>query len=330
MNFVRAEPTHTYHNENYLSWFDKFFVKTRNHTDGMNQNMFNEDFQNIFRYADRHSNKLFDIKTNSDTLAHRLLDGFETQYNPRSTDERLKEVIEDIVQSFLSNGNAFYYLHDNDEKSDTRVVSYSFESIFRIAGYLFQYLPTRVEKDWERKEVKLRRELRLLNVNKALCFVWSVSFRRRISIQNRVLAALDKHDGSVALSFLARATLENPYPRSDFNFKQWRDAQDLALYKATRQTGWNGRKYDSQKRSDFFDCHRLIRFRRNQLGLRDQILLQLSSELTRVGRSYSKNFHLELSPSEALPSVSQLDDLAARLSREEVGFSEVMDYCFKT
>lgn len=329
MKLTRAEPIHTHHHGNYLSWFDKLFVKVRDHTEGMNQHMFKEDFQNIFRHSNRTSEELFGIKTNNDTLAHRLLDGFETQSSPRSIDEKLTEITEEIAQSLLSNGKAFYYLHDNSEKAEMHIVSYNGESIIRIARCVFQFLPKRVEKNWDKDDLERQRELRLLNAKKTLCFGWPSPIRRIIFSQKRVLASLDKNNGSIAMGFLPQATLGNPNPRSDFDFKHWRDAQDFALYKATRQTGWNGRKHDSRKRSDFFDCHRLIRFRRNQLNFRDSILRQLGCELTRVGQHYLNGFQLEISTTEALPTVSHLDDLDDRLSREEVGFSEIVDYCFK-
>ncbi|MFG5383828.1 hypothetical protein [Yoonia sp. R2-816] len=63
--------------------------------------------------------------------------------------------------------------------------------------------------------------------------------------------------------------------------------------------------------------------------LRDALLQQLSDELSRVGRYYSRGFRIEISPTDALPSVEDLDELKAKLSREEVGFSEVLDFCFE-
>lgn len=74
--------------------------------------------------------------------------------------------------------------------------------------------------------------------------------------------------------------------------------------------------------------HRLIRFRRNQLLLRDNILSQLSSEISRVGKFYQSEFSIEISGTDQLPSVAHLNKLEARLAREEVELNEVIDYCF--
>jgi len=73
----------------------------------------------------------------------------------------------------------------------------------------------------------------------------------------------------------------------------------------------------------------LIRFRRNQLLLRDDILKQLSCELSRVGKGYKAEFSVEISRTDELPSVAYLNELEVRLAREEVGFNEIIDYCYK-
>ncbi|MCX5569003.1 hypothetical protein OSH07_07335 [Kaistia sp. K-TC2] len=153
------------------------------------------------------------------------------------------------------------------------------------------------------------------------------AIRRMRPKQNRTLAVLDKHQFGV-VDFQPQASHENPNPTNHFDFSVWRDTQERALYRSTRATGWNGRKYDSSKRSDFFDCHRLIRFRRNQLVLRDDILSQLSAGLTRVGKGYNANFSVQISRTDKLPSVAHLNELEARLTREEASFTEIIDYCF--
>jgi hypothetical protein len=152
--------------------------------------------------------------------------------------------------------------------------------------------------------------------------------KRMLSAQNKVLAVLDKHQFGVS-NFHPQATHENPNPTNHFDFHAWRDTQERAFYRATRSTGWSGRKYDSSKCSDFLNCHRLLRFRRNQLLLRDDILNQLSGELSRVGKGYNTDFSVEISCTDELPSVAQLNELEVRLAREEVGFNEIIDYCYK-
>jgi len=152
--------------------------------------------------------------------------------------------------------------------------------------------------------------------------------KRILSIQNRILDALDKHQLNVT-NLSPEPTHENPEPINHFDFSIWRDTQERALYRATRGTGWNGRKYDSSKRSDFFDCHRMIRFRRNQLFLRDEILRQLSVELSRIGRGYNAEYNIEIHGSNNLPNINRLDELEASLTREEAGFTEIIEFCYE-
>ncbi|MCV5785031.1 hypothetical protein OFN20_29555, partial [Escherichia coli] len=83
------------------------------------------------------------------------------------------------------------------------------------------------------------------------------------------------------------------------------------------------------KCSDFFHYYRLIRFRRNQLILRDYILLQLGKELTRVGHRYNEDFNVVISPTSVLPQIDKLDEMESLLSREEIDFTEVSDYYYE-
>jgi hypothetical protein len=167
-----------------------------------------------------------------------------------------------------------------------------------------------------------------MDAAKVMRFDMPTSIKRMLSAQNRTLAVLDKHQFGGA-NYYTQPTHENPNPANHFDFHVWRDTQERALYRATQSSGWNGRKYDSAKRSDFFDCHRLIRFRRNQLMLRDDILNQLSGEFSRVGKGYKAEFSVEVSGTDELPSVAHLNELEMRLAREEVGFNEIIEYCYK-
>lgn len=329
MKITKSKPSHRHHfHEEILGYFDAIFLGSQNDQEGFNQQMFDEDFANIFHHSDRHAGDLFELQTNNEELTQRLLGKVKTRYGPCQVDETVREMVEEIARSLIWSGEAFYFLHDDHEKEETHIASYSSKNIFRFAGLTVQYLPKRFERHLDSEDTALGRELRLLDKSKILYFRLPTAMRRMLAAQNSVLASLDKYDGSTPLQFLPQATHENPNPTSDFDFRVWRDTIDLALYSATKTTGWNGRKYDSKKRSDFFDCHRLIRFRKNQLTLRDQILNQLSGELTRVGQHYRKGFRIRVLTTNILPSVSRLDDLEARLTREEAGFKEVIDYCF--
>lgn len=327
MKIVKSLPLHLYQfNDLQLSFIDKYFIRSQSERDTFNRRMFNEDFARIFNYVTNRRESLFNIDTNNDQLAKRLFENTKTRYGTRRIDEILRSMVEEIAESLVFYGTAFYFLHDSAAEEEIRIVPFGAIGVFRFLEIHFQWVPKRFVKYWDRDDEEFPRELRILDSSKLINFNMPRSISKMLLVQNRALAILDKHqhDGT---NFFLEATHENPTPKNDFNFVVWRDIQERVLFRSTRETGWNGRKYDSSKRSDFFDCHRLLRFRRNQLILRDHILNQLSNEFTRVGRQYDVDFHVTVTPTNAQPKVDELDDLKVRLSAEEVGISEVFDFC---
>lgn len=329
MKIFRAEPLRRHRFDgNRLGLLDRLFYKVEQERDGFNQRMFEEDFARIFNYADRNSGKLFSISSSDEKLTERLLSNVRTRYGPHPADKTVREWVEDIAQSLVWLGAAHYFLKDDAESGDIHIALFGSSGVAHLFGTHIQWVPRRTERHWDRDDEEVPREIRILDSAKVMCFVIPKAIKRMRSSQNRTLAVIDKHQFSVT-DFQPKATLENPNPTNHFDFSVWRDTQERALYRSTRGTGWNGRKYESSKRSDFFDCHRLIRFRRNQLALRDDILRQISAELTRVGKGYNAEFSVEISGTDKLPSVAHLDELEARLTREEASFTEIIDYCLK-
>ncbi len=329
MKIFRAMPSHWHRSiDEQIGLIDSLFVKHERQKPDFNRRMFDEDFAMLLDSMNRRSGNLFEIVSNDDELIQKLLGNVETRYAPHTVDETIREFVEEIAQSLIWFGRAYYYLHDDTEQEEIHVASFSSEGVVRLFGTHIQWVPKRMERHWDRDDKELPREIRILDATKVMRFDMPTSIKRMLSVQNRTLAILDKHQFG-ATNFQPQATHENPNPTNHFDFRVWQDTQERALYRATRSTGWNGRKYDLSKRSDFFDCHRLIRFRRNQLLLRDDILSQLSSELSRVGKGYESEFSVEISGTDELPSVAYLNELEVRLTREEAGFNEIIDYCYK-
>ena len=329
MKIHRAEPLLHYRVDYAdIGLLDRIFVKVKKETPHFNRRMFEEDFSRIFRHANRHGGKLFGIFSNDEELTERLLSNVRTRYGPHPIDKAIRELVEDIAQSLIWTGAAHYFLKDDAESDAINISSLGSSGIVHLFGTHIQWVSKRTVRHWDQDDEEVPREIRILDSAKILCFVMPRAIKCMISSQNRILAVIDKHQFG-ATDFQPRATHENPNPINHFDFTIWQDTQERALYRSTRATGWNGRKYDSSKRSDFFDCHRLIRFRRNQLLLRDDILSQLSAELSRVGKCYNPEFTVEVSGTDELPNVKSLNELEARLTREEVGFTEIIDYCLK-
>ena len=329
MKMIRAEPMRRHHiNDVRLGLIDRLLIKIEREKPDFNRRMFDEDFARLFRSINRQSGNLFKIVSNDDELTQRMLGNVKTRFLQNTVDETVRELVEEIAQSLIWFGTAYYFLQGDTEQGAVHLASFNSSGVFRLFGTHIQWVPRRTERKWDRDDEELPREVRILDAAKTMRFDMPKSIKHLLAAQRRTLAVLDKHQFRTT-DFQPQATHENPNPTNHFDFRVWRNAQERALYRATRGTGWNGRKYDSSKRSEFFDCCRLIRFRRNQLILRDDILRQLSVELSRVGKGYKAEFSVAISRTEQLPSVEHLNELEARLNHEEVGFTEIIDYCFK-
>lgn len=330
MKFSRSRPMlHFYNREAQIGLLDRVFIRNKSDEPGFNRRMFDEDFSFIFHYSDRQSGTLFDVTTSNQDLTERLLDSVDNRYSPYGVQETVQEWTEEIANTLIWSGKAYYHIGDDSDTDSMRIVSFGPSGVSTLLGVTFQWVPRHVVRHWDREDEEKPREVRVLDGHKVLRFTMPKNLRRILRVQNRILATIDRHKFETA-NFHPQATHEVPNPTNYFDFNAWRDNQDQALYRSTRQTGWNGRKYDGSKRSDFFDCHRQIRFRRNQLLLRDNILRQIGSELTKVGRKYDAAYAISIAPTDTLPQVDQLDDLESRLKREEASFTEVIDLCLKT
>ncbi|MBT7307792.1 MAG: hypothetical protein HN842_06215 [Gammaproteobacteria bacterium] len=329
MKIHRTEPLlqHHFHDEQ-IKLVDSLFVKRERKKPDFNRRMFDEDFARLFYSTNHQSGNLFEIVSNDDELMQKILGNVRTRHAPHPVDGTICKLVEEIAQSLIWFGRAYYFLHDNREQEEIHIASFSPSGVLRLFGTHVQWVPKRRERHWDRDDEELPREIRILDAAKVMRFNMPASIKHILSAQNRTLAVLDKHQYEIA-NLHPQTTHENPNPTNHFDFHVWKDTQEHVLYRATRSTGWNGRKYDSSKRSDFFDCHRLIRFRRNQLLLRDNILNQLSDEVSRVGKGYKAEFSIKISGTDELPCVTHLNELGMRLAREEVGFNEIMDYCYK-
>lgn len=331
MKIYKAAPIpELHHHDLHLGFIERFLIKPEQNSSGFNRRMFDEDFARLFHSSKHLNGSQFEIVSNDDELMKKLLGNVKTRYTKYSVDETIRELVEEIAQTLIWVGKAYFFLHDDFEHDKLHIVSLSSLGVMRLFRTYIQWVPKRSERYWDRVDEERPREIRLLDTDKIMRFDMPKSIKCMLSVQNKTLAVLDKHRHIYGEPLsLPNATYENPNPANYFDFRHWNDIQDRTLYRATLRTGWNGRKFDSLKRSDFFDCHRLIRFRRNKLKLRDNILNQISSELSRVGNSYKTDFSVEILATDKLPSIMRLNELEEKLKREEVGFNEIVDYCYE-
>lgn len=295
----------------------------------LNQNMFNDDFHNMFFGSSRRDANTFRISSNNQELQNKLLGAFISRHSYSGRHSVIEEVVEEVVQSLLYHGKAVYILqeHEDDGQFFRPIPA---NSVFSFLGFAFQYLPRRIQRNWDSEDKLLQREIRLLKRKKLLFFDWKKSVWRKIRYQNRILKTLDRYAYDGGVRHMPRPTHENPNPKNYFDFRVWKETQDEALFSATKPTGWSGRISSRSDHSDFFTCHRLIRFRKLQVELATHILDTLSSQLTKFGKQEESNFELSIEFSDEYQSISKLEEFERRLESEEVGFSEILNYCYQS
>jgi len=330
MKIFKAEPSYWHHTcDKKIGLIDSLFVKQARQKPDFLRRMFDEDFARLFHPRNRRNGNIFQIVSSDDGVMQKLLGNVKLRHSRRSVDETIFELVAEVAKALIWSGKAYYFIFDDPESDGVDVASFSSEGVVRLFGMHIQWVPQRSERHWDRTDAELPREIRILDSAKVIRFDMPESIKSMLATQNRTLEVLDKYQFIRTTDFHLPPTHENPNPTNHFNFEAWSDVQDLSLYRATRSTGWNGRKYDSSKRSDFFDCHRMIRFRRNQAVLRDAILFQLGVELSRIGKNHTSEFSVKISATDSLPSIAHLDELTERLAAEKVGFKEIIDYCYK-
>lgn len=330
MKLSKAEPYfHPHDYDKPLGILDRILLGRDLVRADFHRRMFDQDFAVLFRSMHRsNENKLFDIISNDTELVGRLLRSVNFSYSSSPVDVSIRQLVEEIAQSLIQARKAFYFLCEDVENNKLVISSFSSFGVFRILGTLIQWLPRRTRSHWGREDEKYPREIRILDRDKVMSFKMPDGLGSILSRQNKVLADLDRYY-ALEMNFYVQPSYENPNPTSHFSADVWAKTQEHVLFRATRETGWNARKSATTKYSDFFICHRIIRFRRNQVTLRDYILKQLGNEISRVGRAYKSDFSFEVIANSHLPSVAELNELETKLSREEVGFSEILDYCFE-
>lgn len=327
MKLRQKEPSFFINSELTLTAIERWLIGHSERMGNLNQNMFREDFDNIFVGSSRRSTATFKIVSSNPDLQQELLDSFVARRGYSRGVSVIEEIVDEVTQSLLHHDKAVYCLFEGEsgERFFRLIPS---NTIFRFAGLAFQYVPKRLERHWESDGTHLGREIRILPKRRLLFFDWPKAIRRKIRAQNRTLKVLDKYAHEGGIKHMPRPTHENPNPKNYFDFSVWREARDYALFNATRLTGWSGRQSSNPRRSDFFICHRLIRFRKLQVELASHILNSLSRQLSAFGQQQERGFEIQISLNEVYQSISQLEELESRLEKEEVSFREVRDYCY--
>lgn len=330
MKVHKAEPLINYYPYTiYFGWLERLFIKTERDSLGFYRKMFAEDFAQLFYSFNHRTTKFFELTSNDEELANKLLKSVRTNLGSDTIDEAIRHFVEDISKSLTFQGNAYYFLHKDYEQDRIHTVQFDSFGVMRFLNTYLQWIPKRIERDEYNDSKHLPRELRFFGACNVLRFYIPGPIKSLLSSQNKVLDTIDSHDRTAEKYFFSGSNDGRLNQKTNFEFDYWKKLQDKALFKSTRLTGWGCRAYNHPKKSDFFDCHRLIRLRRNQVNFRDALLSQISSELSRVGKAYKSDFSMTITCTDSLLSYSKLNELEAKLKVESVGFDEISDYCFE-
>ncbi|WP_428529182.1 hypothetical protein [Roseibium sp.] len=329
MKVIRRGPElHQTRWETQPSILDRLVVGKKREQPGFYRRMFDEDFSQLFNLRQSSNNKCFEVKSNDSALTERLLNSTSDRHTAHKLDDKIRDLVETVARTLIRFGTSYCFVQDDGEGSPIRLVFFPSTGMITAFGALLQWVPKDIENPSNPNGATGSREIRIIDQSRVMRFVLPKPIERMLSAQNRILAALDKHD-------LSTATLQSQVSSAHadgamlFDMSVWEQQREKALFRATRDTGWNGRDRGSPERSDFFDCHRLIRFRRNQLILRDDILDQAGRELTRIGASIHPDYSISIAAANGQPSITCLNSLEAKLSAEEVSFNEIIDYCLR-
>lgn len=321
MNFKSKPLLWHLNHEAKLELIDKLFVRSKRQNCDFHLRMFNEDFSQVFRSINNYDNDCFEVSSSCDELLLKLMSSTSSKYSRSSLDHNIFMLVKEICQSLIWFDTAYYYCYDDPEQGEVILRPFAPKGIIRLADIYIQWVPKRIEKNIDCEDTLHPRELHVLDSAKIMRFELSYYFKRILSKQRYVLNRIDKSDpASMHLNKLP--TYENPNPTNYFDFQLWSKINERILYRASQSTGWSVRNSASNL-SDFFVCYRLLRFRRNQLLLRDMVIDQLSVQLTKLGKSYNPDFSVKISTTNNLSSVQDINELENKLAREEIGFDEI-------
>ncbi|MCY4101207.1 MAG: hypothetical protein OXF46_09845, partial [Rhodobacteraceae bacterium] len=193
MKIVKDEPSHQYlfRDEN-PGFMDKIFL-TKYERNDHDLWMFNQDFTNLFRSQNQSMDNLFSIDSNDKELTEKLFQNIQTRYSPYSVDGTIRELVKEIAQSLICFGSSYYFLHIETDGIPFRLVPINAETVFCLLGVYFQYIPKRIERNWDQDDKELSREIRILDRDKLICFNIPGTLKLILSKQNRILTTLYKH-----------------------------------------------------------------------------------------------------------------------------------------
>ena len=226
INIYKSEPLRWHHfSRANLYLLDRLFIYNEPKGPNFNRRMFDEDFGRLFNYVSKRNQDLFEITSSDDRLLDKLLGSASSRSYHRNTSEQVVGLVEEVAQSLIVRGKAYYYVGQDNQHDGINIFSLNSNGIFHLFNYIFQWIPERLEKQWNQPKKLIAREVRVLNSRRIMEFKLPFVIKRIVSAQNKTLGLLDKNQLSTT-NFFNEATYEAPNPPSNFNFRLWTTIQD--------------------------------------------------------------------------------------------------------
>ncbi len=216
--------------------------------------------------------------------------------------DTIEAAIEKVVLHLAFYGRALFELVLDSDGQIVKVASFPSARTWLLFGLCLQIPPR--GSDLEPKYAVLKS-----------ADVWRVDMPHEFGGcrgYRRLLAKISKWP-SLGPKFQEDDLKEGKWPK-DFVVGDYRRAYEVQRYRATRKWGWNGRDWNSQYATEYYQFYRLLTFRWSIETLRRHVVKELNRLLQRLGIAASIVL-------EGLPAPDEILRARDRMERGEIDFA---------
>jgi hypothetical protein len=293
--------------------------------------MFLQDVQHLVPLGSRRGlDAYFDLETNDESLAKKVVTALDRQYHSRLLGDALSHFLSSTTMELFCEGLSVIVLKTRFEELEWNLTSVhaSASRITSLGPFLVQFLPERDNRSFGQNAETYPREMRILDKRNLLCIELPANlrrFRRKLLKRLQLLSNLAYPDTE---KLFPRTSLENPNPRNNtFEFSAFRRNFDIALFQTIRETGWMARDYNGEEKSDFLTSIWRLRFRKFQASLRMDIIRQLNEQIPKIIRQSNPDFQMTIKE-QGMLTPDEITDMERKLYAGEISFKHVIDSTF--
>jgi hypothetical protein len=256
-----------------------------------------------------------------------LLNSVE-RYNSHNAKEAVANAIREIAQALAWYGLAPYEIWtaiegeeegveededdiDEDEsKSSIGLSWFTPKRLFRFSYFCIQLVPRADQEKWGRSLVILPKRI-----------LWLISMPNELGGYRgyrRILSRLARFNWTAPPFRQEELGRGLGFPKTNFNFSEYRREIDVYQGRVTRKWGWTGRDTSSEKRTEFALFYRIVTFRWAQALLREHILKELNVLLRRL------NIEAEIQVV-GLPSASEILQVRSAMIEGNVSYTKAYE-----